>query len=112
VHRAWTLQGALAPVAAFVLFVWEWGCRRIIQFSRRLRGQASGYHPRSLRRDQTERAYHGMHQRKADFQACGYGPEASTCVKEGQKSLDRPCQSPRRKDTEYVLTDGRIEQYR
>jgi hypothetical protein len=25
VHRAWTLQEALAPVAAFVLFAWEWG---------------------------------------------------------------------------------------
>jgi hypothetical protein len=25
VHRAWTLQEALAPVAAFVLFAWGWG---------------------------------------------------------------------------------------
>jgi hypothetical protein len=25
VHRAWTLQEALAPVATFVLFAWEWG---------------------------------------------------------------------------------------
>src|SRR5271163_918377 len=86
------------------------GCRRIIQFSRRLGGQASDYHPRLLRRDQTERAYHGMHLRKAEFQACGCGSEASTGAKEGQKSLDRPCKSPRREDTEPVLTEGCIEQ--
>src|SRR5271156_2643859 len=104
--------GGLGPsccVRVVRMGVW---CRRIVQFSRRLGGQASDYHPRLLRRDQTERAYYGMHLRKADLQARGCGPEASTGTKERQTSLDRPCQSPRREDTEPVLTEGCIEQHR